>query len=184
MTTEHPTTFTSAQQRLIDAWQKHVDFEFKLRDAAATVGTMTDANEVNHIPVMTGGRGRAEMLDFYANHFISKMPADTSIDLVCRTVGQDRIVDEMIFRFTHDIVMDWMLPGLGPTGNRVEIPMLVVVQLSGEQIVKERIYWDQASVLVQLGLLDPKGLPVAGVETARKVLDPLMPSNGLIKGVS
>jgi carboxymethylenebutenolidase len=111
------------------------------------------------------------------------MPVDTSIELVCRTVGQERIVDEMIFRFTHDIVMDWMLPGLKPTGKRVEIPMLVVVQLSGDRIVKERIYWDQASVLVQLGLLDPRGLPVAGVETARKILDPSMPSNGLIKGV-
>jgi carboxymethylenebutenolidase len=87
----------------------------------------------------------------------------------------------MIFQFTHDIEMDWMLPGVPPTGKRVEIPLVVVVQLGGDEIVCERIYWDQASVLVQLGLLDPSGLPVAGAETARKVLDPGLPSNELIR---
>jgi carboxymethylenebutenolidase len=93
-------------------------------------------------------------------------------------------VDEMIFRFTHDIEMDWMLPGVPPTGRRVEVPMLVVVQLDNDQIVCERIYWDQASVLVQLGLLRPAGLPVAGVETARKVADPTLPANELIRRAS
>jgi carboxymethylenebutenolidase len=121
------------------------------------------------------------MLDFYGRHFIPKMPADTSLTPVCRTVGQDRVIDEMIFRFTHDIEMDWMLPGVPPTGRRVEVPLVVVVQLGESRIVCERIYWDQASVLVQLGLLDPARLPVAGAETARKVLDPTLPSNELIR---
>ena len=152
------------EQRLIDVWERHLRFEFTDRDAAATVATMAPETYVNHVPVMTGGRGREEMLEFYGRPFIPKMPADTRITPVCRTVGQGRVVDEMIFAFTHDIEMDWMLPGVAPTGKRVE-----------------RIYWDQAGVLVQLGLLDPSRLPVAGVESARKVLDPGRPSNALIR---
>jgi carboxymethylenebutenolidase len=174
-------TFTPEERRLIALWEEHVRFEFAERDAAATVATMSDDNYVNHVPVMTGGRGRAEMLDFYGRHFIPKMPADTQLTPVCRTVGQGRVIDEMIFRFTHDIEMDWMLPGVPPTGRRVEVPLVVVVQLGEGRIVCERIYWDQASVLVQLGLLDATALPVAGAETARKVLDPGLPSNALIR---
>ena len=174
-------SFTGEEQRLIELWERHMRCEFAERDAAATVATMSDENYVNHVPIMTGGRGREELLEFYGRHFIPKMPADTQIIPVCRTVGQGRVIDEMIFKFTHDMEMDWMLPGVPPTGRRVEVPLLVVVQLSGNGIVCERIYWDQASVLVQLGMLDPSSLPVAGVETARKVLDPGLPSNELIR---
>ncbi len=175
------TSFTAEERRLIELWERHLRCEFVDRDAVATVATMSDQNYVNHVPVMTGGRGRDEMLAFYSRHFIPQMPADTKITPVCRTVGQGRVVDEMIFSFTHDIAMDWMLPGVAPTGKRVEVPLVVVVQLAGDDIVCERIYWDQASVLVQLGLLDASGLPVAGAETARKVLDPSLPSNELIR---
>ena len=175
---------TAHDRRLVDLWEQHMRCEFEQRDAAATIATMSDDSSVNHVPTMTGGRGRDELLDFYGRHFIPKMPADTQITPVCRTIGQGRIVDEMVFKFTHDILMDWMLPGVPPTGRRVEVPMLVVVQLDGGKIVCERIYWDQASVLVQLGLLDPSGLPVAGIETARKVLDPALPSNELIRRAS
>ena len=173
--------YTPDEQRLIDLWERHLRFEFTDRDAAATVDTMSPDNYVNHVPVMTGGRGPAEMLDFYGGHFIPKMPADTTITPVCRTIGRDRVVDEMIFGFTHDIVMDWMLPGVAPTGRKVEVPLVVVVQIRDDDIVCERIYWDQASVLVQIGLLDASRLPVAGVETARKVLDPSLPSNELMR---
>lgn len=174
-------SYTSEERRLIELWERHVRFEFAERDPVATVDTMSAQNYVNHVPVMTGGRGREEMLEFYGRHFIPKMPADTQITPVCRTVGQGRVVDEMIFSFTHDLEMDWMLPGVSPTGRRVEVPLVVVVQLAEDQIVSERIYWDQASVLVQLGLLDASRLPEAGAETARKVLDPDLPSNALIR---
>jgi carboxymethylenebutenolidase len=174
-------SFTPQQQRLIDLWEQHMHCEFVSRDAAATVDTMAPENYVNHVPVLTGGRGHAEMREFYGRHFIPKMPADTQITPVCRTVGQGRVIDELVLRFTHDLEMDWMLPGVRATGRRVEVPMVVVVQFAGEQIVCERIYWDQASVLVQLGLLDASGLPVAGVEVTRKLLDPTLPSNELIR---
>jgi carboxymethylenebutenolidase len=174
-------TYTPEEQGLIDVWERHLRCEFADRDPVATVATMSDDNYVNHVPVMTGGRGRDEMLAFYGSHFIPKMPADTRLTPVCRTVGQERVVDEMIFAFTHDIVMDWMLPGIAPTGRWVEIPLVVVVQLRAGEVVCERIYWDQASVLVQLGLLDPSHLPVVGADTARKVLNPELPCNDLIR---
>ena len=156
--------FTAEERRLIALWERHMRYEFLERDAAATVATMSPENYVNHVPVLTGGRGTEEMFEFYSRHFIPKMPADTQITPVCRTVGQGRIVDEMIFKFTHDTEMDWMLPGVPPTGRRVEVPLVVVVQLRGEEIVCERIYWDQASVLVQLGLLDSSHLWFSGCD--------------------
>jgi carboxymethylenebutenolidase len=176
-------SYTPQERRLIALWEQHVRLEFAARDAAATVETMSDENYVNHVPVMTGGRGRDEMLEFYGKHFIPKMPADTAITPVCRTVSvrEERVIDEMIFSFTHDLEMDWMLPGVTPTGRRVEVPLVVVVQLKGDDIVSERIYWDQASVLAQIGAIDAVGLPVAGAETARKLLDPTLPSNALIR---
>ena len=174
-------SYSVEERRLIELWERHMRYEFLDRDPTATVATMSLDNYVNHVPVLTGGRGPAEMLEFYGRHFIPKMPADTQITPMCRTVGQGRIIDEMIFKFTHDTVMDWMLPGVAPTGRRVEVPLVVVVQVAREKIVCERIYWDQASVLVQLGLIDPAKLPVAGVETAKKVLDPSLPSNELIR---
>jgi carboxymethylenebutenolidase len=99
---------------------------------------------------------------------------------ISRTIGPDQVVDEMVFTFTHTIRMDWMLPGLAPTGKRVEIPLVAIVRFRDGKLAHEHIYWDQASVLVQLGLLDPATLPVAGRETARKAIDPRLPSNALI----
>lgn len=173
-----------SEEEMIRLWEQHTELEFATRDAAATVATMTPHNYVNHVPVMTGGRGTAEMLEFYGENFIPKMPADATLRPLARTVGTDRLIDEFVFSCTHDVVMDWMLPGVAPTGRKIEIPMVVVVQFEGDKIACERIYWDQASVLVQIGLLDPSGLPVAGVETARKFEDPRLPSNALIRAAS
>jgi carboxymethylenebutenolidase len=108
------------------------------------------------------------------------MPRDTQIVPISRTIGGDRLVDEMIISFTHDIELDWMLPGIAPTGKRVECATVAIIQFRDGKLYNEHIYWDQASVLVQLGLLDSDELPIAGVETARKVLDPSIPSNRLM----
>jgi trans-aconitate methyltransferase len=166
---------------LNDLWDEHVRDEFVTRDTDATLETMVPDAYVNHIPVLTGGVGREQLREFYGRRFIPKMPPDTEIVPVSRTVGADRLVDEMIFRFTHTLEMDWMLPGIPPTGRRVEVPLVAIVEFRGGKLAHEHIYWDQASVLVQLGLLAPAGLPVAGVETARKVMDPSLPSNELIR---
>jgi carboxymethylenebutenolidase len=136
-------------------WDAHCRYEFDTRDVDATMSTMVTEPYVNHIPTMTGGVGFESLRDFYAHHFI-------------------------VAHFTHTTRMDWMLPGIEPTGRIVEIPMVAIVQFQDDKLVHEHIYWDQASVLVQLGLLDPEGLPIAGAETARKVLDVSLPSNTLI----
>jgi carboxymethylenebutenolidase len=92
------------------------------------------------------------------------------------------VVDEMLFTFTHTTEIPWMLPGVAPTGKRVEVPLLAVIKFRGDKLYHEHIYWDQASVLVQVGLLDPKLVPAAGIETAKKLLDEKLPSNTMIPG--
>ena len=129
---------------------------------------------------MTGGTGAEALARFYEHHFVSRMPKDTTLTSISRTVGADRVVDELLFSFTHDQEIDWMLPGIPPTGKAVTVPLVAIVNFRGDKLYHEHIYWDQASVLVQIGLLDPQGLPVAGIETARKVADETLPSNGLI----
>jgi carboxymethylenebutenolidase len=142
---------------------------------------MVEQPDVNHVPVMTGGHGWDDVRSFYATRFIPRMPPDVETVLVARTIGREQLVDELIFRFTHTVEMDWMLPGVAPTGRRVEVPTVVVVGIRDGKVSHERIYWDQASVLVQVGLLEADGLPVAGQEAAAKVLDPALPSNTLIE---
>jgi carboxymethylenebutenolidase len=161
-------------------WDRHTELEFGVRSAEATMGTMVAEPYVNHIPTMTGGVGYRDLLRFYANHFIPKTPKDTKLIPISRTIGADRVVDEMLFCFTHDIEIDWMLPGVPPTGKYVEIPLVAIVRFRGDKLYNEHIYWDQASVLVQIGLLDPALLPVAGVATAKKLVDETLPSNTLM----
>jgi len=171
---------TAEQQRMVEIWDKHTKCEFESKDTDETMRTMTDEPHVNHVPVMTGGSGRDNVRDFYSKHFIPYQPEDVELALVSRTVGSDTVVDELIFKFTHNIDMPWILPGIRPTGKKVELPLVVIVQFKDGKISSEHIYWDQASVLVQIGVLNADNLPVAGVETARKVLDPGLPSNQLM----
>jgi carboxymethylenebutenolidase len=162
-------------------WEEHIRHEFSTRSTDDTLATMVEDAYVDHIPVLTGGSGQAELRQFYSTHFIPKMPPDMELTPVSRTVGTDQIVEEMVIKFTHSLEMDWMLPGIPPTGRRVEVPLVVIVRFRDGKLAHEHIYWDQASVLVQLGLLDSKKLPVSGVESARKVLDPSVSCNLLIR---
>jgi carboxymethylenebutenolidase len=160
---------------MVAKWEEHISYEFSTRDVTSTIATMVEDAYVNHVPVMTGGYGREALRRFYAEDFISLMPSDTSIKLISRTLGQDQLVDEMIFSFTHTEEMPWMLPGVPPTHRHVDIPLVVVVGFRDGKLAHERIYWDQASVLKQIGLLTDSSLPVLGAETAQKLLDPSMP---------
>jgi carboxymethylenebutenolidase len=168
------------EQAMLEGWQRHLDAEFQQHSADAALETMSRAPHVNHVPVMTGGGGRDQIRTFYATQFIPGLPPDTEIELISRTVGRDRIVDEMIFRCTHTVAMDWFLPGVAPTGRRVEVPTVAIVEFRDGKVESEHIYWDQASVLVQIGLLDDSSLPVAGSATAEKLRDPTRPSNQLL----
>jgi carboxymethylenebutenolidase len=173
--------FTDAQKNLSERWDEHVKYEFATRDTEETLKTMVPDAYVNHVPVMTGGVGHDQLREFYSKRFIPQMPPDTAMTPVSRTIGTDRVVDEMVFEFTHTIKMDWMLPGVTPTNKHVKVPLIVVVHFRDGKLAHEHIYWDQASVLAQIGLIDPANLPVAGVETAEKVLNPKLPSNELME---
>ena len=166
---------------LVALWERHAGLEFNLHDAEGTMGTMVDRPYVNHVPTMTGGVGQQELHRFYKNHFIPKLPKDLKMIPISRTVGSDRLVDEFLLCFTHDIEVDFLLPGVPPTGKYVEIPTVAIIQFRGGKLVHEHIHWDQATALVQLGLLDPKNLPTAGREVAEKLVDETLPSNTLMK---
>jgi carboxymethylenebutenolidase len=173
--------YAAQAQRLSDLWDEHVKHEFATRHTEDTLATMVEDAYVNHIPVLTGGVGRQQLREFYATHFIPQMPPDTAMTPISRTIGTERLVDEMVFEFTHTIRMDWMLPGVEPTGKHVKVPLVVIVHFRDGKLAHEHIYWDQASVLAQLGLIDAASLPVAGVESADKVLDPTLPANRLME---
>ena len=161
---------------MIDLLQKHVGAELN-SDLATTMDTMTDSPHLNHVPTMAGGVGHDGVHPFYRDHLVGKFfPPDVKMDNLSRTVGTDQIVEELAISFTHTTAIDWLLPGVAPTGKPVELVVVVIVGFKDGKISHEHIYWDQASVLVQIGLLDPKGLPVSGAEVARKVVNPQSPS--------
>ena len=164
---------------MVELFQQHVAAELA-GDLETTMATMTDAPHLNHVPTMMGGVGREGVRAFYRDHLVGKFfPPDVQMTTVSRTVDEHRIVEEMVIAFTHTTEVDWMLPRVKPTGRRVEAAFVVVVGIQDGKVSHEHIYWDQASVLVQLGLLDPAGLPVCGAEAARKVLDPALPGRVL-----
>ena len=159
-------------RNLVALWEEHTKHEFATRDTEATLATMVEDAYVNHVPVLTGGRGKDALRSFYSQDFIPKMPPDTTLTPISRTVGEDQIVDEMIFSFTHTVEMPWMLPGVAPTDRHVDVPLVAIVKFRGDRLAHEHIYWDQASVLKQIGLIEDSRLPVFGAETAYKVSNP------------
>ena len=149
----------------------HVGREFADQDVDATMETMVPEPYVYCVPVMTGGVGGESVRRFYSDHFINQIPKDANVTPISRTIGKDPIVVELVLSFTHDTQWDYLLPGIPPTGKRVELPHVVVMKFENGKVAHERLYWDQASLLVQVGLLDPADLPVVGVEQARGLLD-------------
>ena len=170
-----------AQQKMLAAYEFHTGAEFVTHRTADAMASMVPDPYVALLPALTGGNGAAEVEQFYEDHFIFNMPPDMELVPVNRIVGAEHIVEESVFRFTHTVELDWMLPGLAPTGKRVEIAVVSIVKMEGEKLAHEHIYWDQASVLAQLGLLDAEKLPVVGADGARKILDRRVPVNQLMK---
>ena len=175
--TAHAKTDDSlGRQAMVDLFDKHVGAELA-GNLDATMATMTDTPYLNHLPTMAGGFGREAVRAFYRDHLVGTFfPPDVKMTSVSRTVGDTSIVDELLIGFTHTTAIDWLLPGIAPTGKPVEMAVAVIVGFKDGKISHEHIYWDQASMLVQVGLLDPKGLPVSGVDVARKVANPTLPS--------
>jgi carboxymethylenebutenolidase len=159
------------KNEIASVFDAHVAAEFVDRDLDATMATMTDDPYVYHLPAMTGGVGATAVREFYGAHFIGKWPQDIEITPVSRTVGESQVVDELVLSFTHDIEMPQLLPGVAPTGKKVRLAFCVVVGFEDGKVAHEHIYWDQASLLLQVGLLDAEALPVTGAEQAETVLD-------------
>lgn len=167
---------TEAQKQMVALFERHVGAELE-GDLDTTMATMSAEPHLNHVPTMAGGVGRDGVRAFYRDHLVGKFfPPDVKMQSVSRTVGEDQVVDELFISFTHTTEIDWLLPGVKPTGKPVEMVVAVIVGFKDGKISHEHIYWDQAGVLVQIGLLDPKGLPVTGAESARKVVNPKLPA--------
>ncbi|MDI9818867.1 MULTISPECIES: carboxymethylenebutenolidase [unclassified Legionella] len=166
------TTLSKEKQALLDAFQAHVDAELR-KDLETTLATMTSDPHINNIPTVIGGAGIEGVQHFYRSLILTGkfFPPDTEMVPVSRTIDKHQLVDEIIFKFTHTTEIGWMLPNIAPTGKRVEIPLVVIVGFSNGKVTHEHIYWDQASVLVQIGLLSSEGLPIKGVETAEKMAE-------------
>ncbi|HSW71373.1 MAG TPA: ester cyclase [Gammaproteobacteria bacterium] len=163
---------------LLNAFQKHVDAELR-QDLNTTLATMTSNPHINNIPTLIGGVGLEGVRQFYSSLIpLGKFfPPDTEMVPISRTIDEHQLVDEIIFKFTHTTEIGWMLPNIAPTGKRVEIPLVVIVGVSNGKVTHEHIYWDQASVLVQIGLLKPDLLPVHGIQTAKK-MEEILAGNG------
>lgn len=167
---------SGAQKAMVELFERHVKAELD-GDLDTTMATMSDNPHLHNVANMMGGVGRQGVRDFYRNHLVGKFfPPDVKMVNVSRTIGADQIVDEVVISFTHTRAIDWMLPGVQPTGKKVEMAVAVIVGVKDGKITHEHIYWDQASVLVQIGLLNPARLPVSGAESARKVLNPKLPA--------
>lgn len=150
------------RDQMVELWELHTSYEFAVKDADLAVSTMVDDAKVMHIPTMSGGSGKENLRRYYADVFIPGIPADTTSESVALSVGENLLVDEFIMRMTHDQDVPFLLPGLAPTGKTVEVPTVVVVKFRGDLMESERLYWDQAAVMSQLGLID-ENLPFAGV---------------------
>jgi carboxymethylenebutenolidase len=161
---------SSTNNNLGVVFDKHVNCEFEDKDVDATMQTMIKEPYVYHIPVLTGGKGYDEVYTFYSNSFVGKMPSDTKFVRISRTIGKDQVVDELIMTFTHDIEIPAMIPGIPPTRKYVELPIVVVMKFKGNKIAHEHIYWDQASLLKQIGSLDNNNsIPIIGIEQSKKL---------------
>ena len=141
------------REQLEKLWAEHLAGEFTTKDVEATLATMVEDASVNHMPVNTGGKGKSQLRAFYRDEFIPSWPDDLQMKPVNRVIGDSQLVDELHLTFTHSKQMDWFLPGVPPTGKVIDIDLVVVVQFRGDKLACERIYWDQATVLRQVGLL-------------------------------
>ncbi|MFF8726834.1 nuclear transport factor 2 family protein [Streptomyces sp. NPDC015171] len=162
-------------EEMLALWERHTAYEFDIRDADLTVSTMTDDASVMHLPTMSGGLGKESLREYYRDVFIPGIPRNTATETVHRSVGGDFLVEELIMRMPHDQEIPFLLPGLAPTGRNLEVPLLVIVEFRDQLMRSERLYWDQAAVLAQLGLITAADLPMADhTEVARFLRDKVM----------
>ena len=141
-------------EQLAQLWDDHNGAEFISKDADAALESMVDDPYVTILANGGGGNGKDQVRAFYADVLIPQWPDDAQMQPMNRVLGQDQLVDELHLSFTHNKQMDWLLPGEPPTNRKVEMDVAIVVQFRNDRIAGERLYWDQAAVLRQIGLLN------------------------------
>ena len=161
---------TTNAQQLLEVWQQHTYSEFVLRDATGALATMSENPYVLMVPIAVGGQGREGVHTFYATKFLAQLPADLIPTSISQIIAEDTIVEEAVYAFTHDQVMDWMIPGVPATGKRIEMAVVGIIKFKDGKIAHEHLYWDHASILAQIGVIDPAQVPVQGAESARTLL--------------
>lgn len=174
------TRFSDSEQALIEVWEAHTAAEFEQKDVDAAMATMTNHPVLIHVPVGIGATGRDAVRKFYAELLIPQAPPDIQLQMLTRSVGQDRLIEEFVLRFTHTVRMDWFAPGVEPTGRSLMVPLVAVISFEGGKISSEHIYWDQATVLEQMGLISDD-LPLLGAAQCDRLLDADAPVNQLIE---
>jgi len=166
------TDFTDSEKALIEVWEAHTSAEFEQKDADAAIATSGDrrnrescAAEVLRRNLYSAGAARHRPEIAYAER---------------RAEPHHRRIYPPLLRFTHTVRMDWFAPGIEPTGRRLAVPHVGVIAFEGGKISSEHIYWDQAAVLAQMGLLNGE-LPVIGAAQCDRLLDADAPVNQLIQ---
>ena len=163
------TTTVPARPMLLSQWQQHTYAKFELKDADAVLETMTENPHVFCVPSGCGGRGKEGVREFYTNQFLPRIPPDMELLPISEIFAENYVVAEYVVTFTHTLQMDWMLPGISPTGRRAELLLIVVMGFENGKIASEHVYWDAAALLFQLRVLDSAAV-AAGIGSAAKLL--------------
>ena len=137
---------------LEQTWEEHQQALIRRRDLRAALAQLAAEPVITHIPAMTGACGRQAVERFYAGQFLPHVPDDLTLNRISRTVDRWRLVDETTVSFTHDRELPWLLPGVEPTFRRAEVLAIAVVGFDRTRIRSQRVLWDHATLLGQLGV--------------------------------
>ena len=140
-------------QTNLKLWQEHLVGEFATKDVELALATMVEDASVMHMPTRSGGKGKTELRPYYRDMFIPSIPAEWAHVVTNRVMTENTIVEEATVRLKHTKQMDWFLPGIPPTHKTIEVELVIVIEFRDGKMATERIYWDQAAVLRQIGQL-------------------------------
>ena len=142
-----------AVEDMVKLWEEHVIGEFVEKDEELSLSTMVEDASVMHMPTRSGGKGKAELRAYYRDMFIPSIPDEWKHTMTHRVVTDTCIVEEATIRMVHSKQMDWFLPEIPPTGKTITAELVIIIEFRDGKMSAERIYWDHAAVLRQIGQL-------------------------------
>jgi carboxymethylenebutenolidase len=140
-------------QTNLKQWEDHIVGEFVTKDVEQSLATMVEDASVMHMPTRSGGKGKTELRAYYRDMFIPSIPSEWQHTMTNRVVTENTIVEEAKVRFHHTKQMEWFLPDVPPTNKWIDVELVIVIEFRDSKMATERIYWDQAAVLRQIGQL-------------------------------